>query len=374
MSAPKRLLLIGGGHAQLEVLRSLRASPLPDVEVMLISAGRYAAYTGMVPGYLAGRYLSGEIQFDLQSLARAAGARFRDGVVTRVDALERIVEVDGERIEFDACSLDVGSAPASVAGVGEHAVPLRPLSNARVLVQRVDAALERDDRAMCVVVGGGAAGVEVALALATRAQTSHSGTLDVTLVADSPCLLPGYAPAAQRYALDACARTGVRVRLGGRVREVRSGSVTLEDGESLISAITVWVAGAAPPSVIGQSALPRAASGYFEVDRTLRATDGSPVWGAGDCITMHRAPWVPKAGVYAVRQGPILAHNLRVAVTGIGAPKRYTPQAGFLSLLSLGDGRAIAHWRGLALQGAWAMRLKHRIDTAFMQRHRAVID
>lgn len=377
MPAPKRLLLIGGGHAQLEVLRSLRTQPLPSVQVTLISAGRYAAYTGMVPGYLAGRYTSEQIRFDLSALARAAGATFRDGLVTRVDAAARTAEVDGERIAFDACSIDVGSAPAGtrVAGVAEHALPLRPLANARVLLERVDALLARDASASCVVVGGGAGGVEVALAVAARGRTREPGrntTFSVALVSDSDVLLPEYAPAAQRRALAACARAGITVRLGARVHGVRKAAVILADGESLQSDITVWVAGAAPPALIARSSLSRSATGYLEVDDTLRATDGSPIWGAGDCITLRNHAWVPKAGVYAVREGPILARNLRAALTGEGEARHYTPQAGFLSLLSLGDGRAIAHWRGLALEGGWAMTLKHRIDTAFMRRYRAV--
>jgi selenide,water dikinase len=215
--------------------------------------------------------------------------------------------------------------------------------------------------------------VEVALAVAGRAQSASTRAgLTVTLVSDSDVLLAEYAPSAQRLALTACARTGVRVRLGTRVHEVQAAAVVFTGGESLPSDITVWVAGAAAPALIANSAVPRSATGYLAVDSTLRATDGSPIWGAGDCITLRDDPWVPKAGVYAVREGPILAHNLRVALTGEGAPERYTPQSGFLSILSLGDGRAIAHWRGLALEGAWAMTLKHRIDTAFMRRYRAV--
>ena len=155
----KRLLLVGGGHAHVEVLRSIKRRPIPRTEVLLVSTGRFAAYTGMVPGYLAGRYTSSNISFDLDALTRAAGGSFVDGTVEQVDGAARTVHVNGQRIAFDACSIDIGSAAAGsdVAGVRENAVPLRPLANALALRPRFDAlAIASRNEAQCVVVGGGA--------------------------------------------------------------------------------------------------------------------------------------------------------------------------------------------------------------------------
>lgn len=368
-SAVKRLLLVGGGHAHVEVLRSIQRRPIPRTEVLLVSTGRFAAYTGMVPGYLAGRYTSSNICFDLDALTRAAGGSFVDEAVEQVDGAARTARVNGQRIAFDACSIDIGSASAGsdVAGVRENAVPLRPLANALALLQRFDAlAMASRNEAQCVVVGGGAGGVEVALALAVRSE----GRVRVSLVHDGEDLLPGYPGRGRRIAAAACRRAGVTVETGTRVESVTPDHVRLARGIELPSTLTVWVAGAAPPAMLASSGLPRSQEGYLAVDNALRAIDGSPVWGAGDCITQRDHEWVPKAGVYAVRQGPVLAHNLRVFLQVHGRSRTYRPQSGFLSLLSTGDDRALLVYQGIAIESRWAQALKQFIDQRFMNRYR----
>ena len=365
----KRLLLVGGGHAHVEVLRSIQRRPIPRTEVLLVSTGRFAAYTGMVPGYIAGRYTSSNIRFDLDELTRAAGGSFTDDAVDEVDGPARTVLVNGQRIAFDACSIDIGSASAGsdVAGVREHAVRLRPLANALALLQRFDAlAMGSRNEAQCVVVGGGAGGVEVALALAARAE----GRVRVSLVHDGEELLPDYPGRARRIAAAACRRAGVTVETGTRVESVAPDHVRLARGIELPSTLTVWLAGAAPPAMLASSRLPLSQEGYLAVDHALRAIDGSAVWGAGDCITLRDHAWVPKAGVYAVRQGPVLAHNLRVFLQADGHSHTYRPQSGYLSLLSTIDDRALLVYRGIAIESRWAQALKGFIDQRFMNRYR----
>ncbi|MEP6590551.1 MAG: FAD-dependent oxidoreductase [Gemmatimonadota bacterium] len=365
----KRLLLVGGGHAHIEVLRQLAQQHISDTEILLVSPGRFVAYTGMVPGYLADRYSASEMRFDLAALARSARATYLDTAVQLVDGLARIAEVEGRQIGFDACSLDIGSAPAgwNVPGVEAHAVPLRPLGNVELLRERFDAVMRMPRAASgCVVVGGGAGGVEVALALAERGR----GTVRVTLVHAEDALLPGYPQRAGRLARRACDRAGVDIRTGHAVQAVGADHVVLAGGERIPSALTVWLTGAAPPPLIAHSTLPHSLSGYVEVDDFLRSSDGSPVWGAGDCITLRSHPNTPKAGVYAVRQGPVLAHNLRAFCEPDGASRRYRPQARFLSLLAVSRHRAILSWGGVALDARWAQRLKQWIDRRFVARYR----
>ena len=334
-----------------------------------MSTGRFAAYTGMVPGYLAGRYTSADIRFDLDALARAAGGAFEDAAVEQVDSVACTADVNGRQIAFDACSIDIGSSPAGsdVAGVREHAFPLRPLTNVRALLQRVDAlVMARRQEAQCVVVGGGAGGVEVALAIAARAR----GRVRISIVHDGEELLPGTPARARRIAAAACRRAGVAVETGARVESVAPDHVRLAGGIELPSTLTVWLTGAAPPAMLASSRVPRSREGYLAVDDALRATDGSPVWGAGDCITLRHHEWIPKAGVYAVREGPVLANNLRVFLQAHGRPRTYRPQSGFLSLLSTTDDRALLVYRGVAIEARWAQTLKRFIDRRFMNRYR----
>lgn len=205
----------------------------------------------------------------------------------------------------------------------------------------------------------------MAIALALRG----GGRAQVTLVHEGGALLEGGPARARALAARACRRASIAVQLTSRVARVLPEGVALEDGTHLASALTVWLAGAAPPRFLAESRVPRTAHGFLEVDDTLRATDGTPVWGAGDCVMMAAHGWVPRAGVYAVRQGGVLAHNLRVALEGDGVPRRYHPQRHFLSLMVSGEGRALLAWRALAIDARWARALKRRIDLRFMRRH-----
>jgi NADH dehydrogenase FAD-containing subunit len=166
-------------------------------------------------------------------------------------------------------------------------------------------------------------------------------------------------------------RRGVRVRTGARVAAVDGAGVTLAGGARVPSLVTVWTAGAAAPPLVRASGLPADAGGYLRVDATLRAVDGRPVWGAGDCVALDGAPWVPKAGVYAVREAPVLAHNLRAALEGT-APRRYRPQRHYLVALDTADGRALLRRGGVpvAAHARWALRLKRAIDERFVARYR----
>ena len=363
----KRLVLVGGGHAHLEVLRSLRTRPLAQTEVVLVSSGRHTAYSGMVPGFLAGQYRASDMRFDLDALATSCGGRFVDATVASVDGAGGRVQFDGTQLDFDACSVDIGSAAAggAVAGVREFSIPLRPLSNVLSLSARIEELRSGDGSPSINVIGGGAAGVEIALAIA---QISR-GRARVVLVHDESQLLPHYPARARGLAEGACRRNGVALVLGARVVEVLRDGVRLSNGSRLASVITIWVAGAAPPPLLAASKLPLSSDGFFRVDRTLRAIEGSPVWGAGDCVSQQDQPWVPKAGVYAVRQGPILANNLRAYISARGKPQTYVPQREFLSLLSTGRRSAILAWHGLAVETSWAQTLKRFIDNRFMRRY-----
>lgn len=367
---PERLVLIGGGHAHVHVLDDLARAPVAGLDVVLVSPYGQQHYSGMVPGYLAGIYPEEALVFDLPRLCARAGARFVQACADRVDAAARRVHAGGEAIDFDLASLDVGSWPAGwdLPGVREHAVPARPMRRVVELRARVDEGAAGGGTVSVAVVGAGAAGVEIALALERRVR-DRGATPRVTLLdASADRVLPGYEPRVRRRAASILARRGIAYRAGARVAAVEADGILLEDGTRIAADHTVWLAGAAAPPLVAASGLPRDESGYLLVDDTLRAADGSPVWGAGDCIRLAGRPPLPKAGVHAVRQSPVLAANLRAALTG-ASPVSYRPQSTFLSLLNTADGRALLRWHFVAVHAAWAFRLKDRIDRAFVRRY-----
>ncbi|MGE0641583.1 MAG: FAD-dependent oxidoreductase [Thermoanaerobaculia bacterium] len=369
----RRLVLLGGGHAHVHVLASAAQRALGGVELVLVSPFERHHYSGMVPGFLQGTYAEAELAFDLGALAARAGARFVQAPAESIDVAARTVDVAGERLGFDLLSLDIGSEAAGLdtPGVREHASTIRPMNQAAALRRRAEeifgAGRRRSSR--LVVVGGGAAGLEVALAL-ERLGHDLGNRPKVTIVEAASSVLPEFSKSVRRIAARVLAKRGIATRLGRQVVAVEAEAVTLDDSSREPSDLTVWLAGAAAPRLLSRSDLPRDDRGYLLVDDTLRAIDGAPVYGAGDCIGIASYPGLAKAGVYAVRESPVLDHNLRAALA-CGPPLRYRPQETFLALLNTADGRAVWRWHGRAGRSRLACWTKDRIDRAFVRRYQA---
>jgi pyridine nucleotide-disulfide oxidoreductase family protein len=368
-----RLVLVGGGHAHLHVIADLAARPLVGVEVTLVSPTTQHHYSGMVPGFLQGVYTEAELTIDLASLAARAGVRLVTAAAERIDVSDRSVEATGARLPFDVLSLDVGAASAGldVPGARERAMTIRPMREAVALRARIDAmsAPTRRGPVRVTVVGGGAGGVEIALGVHRRIRAAGARP-EVSLVEAAGDVLPGYAAPVQRRAAAVLAQRGIAVATGSAVSAVDAGAVQLANGMRGTADLVVWLAGAAGPALLADTGLPIDPRGFLLVGPTLRAVDGAPVWAAGDCATLASHPETPKAGVYAVRQGPVLARNLRAAL-GAGGPVAYVPQRTFLSLLNTADGKALLRWHRIVSHSRAAWWLKDRVDRRFVRRYGA---
>lgn len=365
----KRLVLAGGGHAHVEVLRRLGLGKRQDLDVVLVSPSPLTPYSGMLPGVVAGHYTAEEACIDLAPLAQFAGARFVRARVAAVDADGTVVHVDdGSSLSYDALSIDTGSVPpvSTIAGADGCGTSVKPVE--RFLSAWRAVLDERPPRTHCiVVVGAGAGGVELALAMRARLRKMQRD-IDVVLCGESPDLLPSHSSSTRRHLRAALASRGVRMQLGRRVTHVDEGRLRFADGTSIAAQWIVWATGAAAPPWLRTSGLALDAAGFVLVDATLRSVSHSAVYAAGDVATVRDHPH-PKSGVYAVRQGPPLFANLMRALDG-EAPRPWTPQPRTLALLSTGDGAAIASWGRFAATGAWAWRWKDRIDRGFMARYR----
>lgn len=371
----RQLVLAGLGHAHLFVLEALRKGALPECDVHVCTGEAEHVYSGMVPGWLAGRYRRDEIALDVARLCAAAGATWHPHHVRALSAGERTVTLDsGEPVPFDVASVAVGSVPAGTetAGVREHAVPLKPLGNVERIAERVSALRATsgassgagDAPAGVTVVGGGLAGVEIALAIKARGGRAVA----VRMVTRDAVLASGRGAALSRRLASECQRAQVRVEYGGDVREVAGSFVRLADDRTMPSALTVWATGPAAPSWLSASGCTVDERGFLQVDDALRSVSHPFVFAAGDCATLASARATPKAGVYAVRMGPVLAKGLGAALQGHAPPDRFTPQSRWLALVNTGDGRALASYGPFVMGGAWAMRVKDAIDRRFVAR------
>jgi selenide,water dikinase len=365
----RRLLLLGGGHAQCAVLADFAQRPLPGVELLLVSPNRHAVYSGMVPGWIAGDYTFDQCRIDLALLAERAGARLVQARAVSLDADAHRVELDsGECLDYDLLSLDVGSA-AAVAGIegAAHAVTLRPIEELEPALLRLEAQARQGGLRRMVVVGGGAAGVESVLALNHRLSTLSARRMEVCLLADTPCLLSGHAQRARALVRDELDRQGIVVRLAAMVQAVESQGVRLASGEQVAADAVILATGAAPHDWLAASRLALDERGFVAVDDSLRSVSHPEVFGAGDAVTTIAHPR-PKAGVFAVRHGPVLARNLRQALSG-GDPRPHISPERALAIFNTGGRRAIAAWGGLAAGGAWVWHWKDWLDRRFMRRY-----
>ena len=364
------VVLVGGGHAHVQVLKRWAMGPVPGARLTLVVDRPIAVYSGMVPGFMAGQYSRNDLEIDVRPLTLRAGARCIVAAATGVDPdARRLRLADRPPITYDTVSFDVGSTVAGleIPGAREHAIPTRPIGEFVRRVDEVLAAARGRDAFRVVVVGAGAGGVEVAFTLAARLGSGPGRRVDVLLLESGPRVLPGYAASAARRVETAAAARAVTIRCEATVSRVEAHAVHLAGGERIAADATVWVAGAAALPLFAGSGLETDAAGFVRIRPTLQCRGRDDVFAVGDCAAWTAGPALAKAGVYAVRQGPVLARNLMARARG-GRLAPYRPQRDFLSLLNLGDGRAIGTKWGVAAEGASLFSLKDWIDRRFVRR------
>lgn len=358
------IVLIGGGHAHALVLRRWGMKPMAGVRLTLINPGPTAPYSGMLPGHVAGHYSRAALDIDLVKLARFAGARLITGAADGIDTTARQVHVPGRPpIGFDLCSVDIGitSAMPALPGFAEHAIPAKPLGP---FAARWRAYLAGEGPADVAVIGAGVAGAELAMAMA-HALKERARPARVTLI-DAGAALSALRPGSATKLRAAMKALGVTLLEQASITRITGDGPVLDDGTCIPAGFVVGAAGALPHPWLVRTGL-ATTDGFLDVSPTLQTSDPD-IFAAGDCAHMPHAPR-PKAGVFAVRQAPVIHDNLRARLTG--APlTRYKPQRDYLKLISLGGKSALGERLGFSPAGKLMWRWKDRIDQRFMDRFR----
>src|SRR5581483_7591525 len=308
----KNVVLVGAGNAHLRFVRMFGMKPMPGVAVTLVSEAPEIPYSAMVPGCIAGDYTWHEITVDLVRLCRSANVRFVPERATRLDVGHRKVLFAGRpELSYDVLSLGVGSLPARPPGLNgsPSSWPMRPLAGLLQRLDRLEEQLRREPRSFhLVVVGGGASGCELTLAIGRR----FSGHSDVrlTLVQSSPRLLPQFPEKAARIFTGLLQEKNVAVRLDARVTGGDEQSLELNGVERMAYDGVLWATNAAPPTLVQAPGLRLNEDGFLLVHDTLQSVSDPAVFGTGDCIPLESQPDLLKTGVYAVREGAILFDNV----------------------------------------------------------------
>jgi pyridine nucleotide-disulfide oxidoreductase family protein len=360
----KHLVLLGGGHAHVHVLKQLARTPLAGVSVTLVSPFERQIYSGMVPGWLAGHYTLDECSIALSPLAGLAHVQFLEASATAIDANAKQVHTSsGDNIAYDLLSVDTGPVMNrdAIPGARQHALFVRPMEH---FVRLSDSlfGLAQSRVLAVVVIGGGAAGVELALALQHRLQDQ----VRVSVVTGGTPPLPSYPLQVQARAMAVLRAARITV-LQERCVEIAANQVVLANGAKLACDAPLAVWGSSAPSWLADSGLALDDAGFIQTQSTLQSTSHPEVFAAGDVASRIDVPH-PKSGVYAVRSGPPLFRNLHSAAAGQPL-KPYIPQKNSLSLLACGSRDALASWGNWSAQGAWVWLWKDWIDRRFVRQY-----
>ena len=372
----KDLVLVGGGHSHVTVLKRFGMKPMPGVRLTLICRDVHTPYSGMLPGFIAGHYDYDEAHIDLGPLARFAGARLYHDEVIGLDLAQRTMQCRNRPdVSYDVLSINIGSTPGfgDVPGADKIAVPVKPINN---FIQRwqqlVSRVLDASEAVRIGVVGAGAGGVEMTLAMQYRLehllrQAGQAARTPVYHVFSSTdTILPTHNRRVQAKFRHVLAARGVQVHTDCRIVEVHEDGLRCQHGQSYALDEVLWVTDAIAPDWPAKAGLAVDHKGFVRVHASLQSVSHPEVFAAGDiaCVDPHPRE---KAGVFAVRQGPPLERNLRLALRG-RPPKPFTPQKKWLSLISTGDQYAVASRGRFYLAGQSVWRWKDWIDRRFMRK------
>lgn len=373
----KDLVLIGGGHSHVAVLKMFGMKPIPGVRLTLIARDVQTPYSGMLPGYVAGHYDYDQAHVDLRPLTQFASARlFHDTAIGIDTANKQIICENRPPVNYDLLSINIGSRPeiTSVPGAAEFTTPVKPINRFvdrwHQLMQRV---LEQAGPHKIAVVGAGAAGVEILLAIQFRLRQlldQHQRSdeqLEFHLVSKSKQIMPSFpASVAQKFE-HILANRNVHVHRGAEAILADTNGLTLSDGQRLELNEVLWVTGASAPAWLKEAGLDVDDRGFIQANDCLQSTSHSDIFGAGDIVNVVNHPRA-KAGVFAVRQGKPLTHNLRRAL--LSRPlKSFKPQKSLLALVSSGDKYAIASKSQFNFGGEIIWAWKDWIDRRWMARY-----
>jgi selenide, water dikinase len=374
------VVLLGVGHTNAHVLKMWRMEPIEGARLTCVSNFPVVTYSGMLPGVLAGQYPQERMEIDLVRLCAAAGARLIVGNVTGIDRENRSLLFDGRPpLPFDVLSIGIGSVPTR-EGLKETDDTLLPIKPMQTFIERLEVRLRvrrpcradsggpagpSDQPLNIVIVGGGVGGMEIAFCLPARIKRVLGDVpYKITIVESGPQLGSGLSPLAATEVAKSLATRKVKVLTERRVLQISKGHVWLDDGGYLPADLVLWATSAVAPPLLAELDLPKDERGFLLTEPTLQCVGAQGIFAVGDTGTI-RGTSLPKAGVYAVRQGPVLWENVQRALRR-EALKTYLPQKRFLKLLNTGDGGAIGEYAGQFFRGRLMWWLKDRIDGKFM--------
>ena len=367
----KKLVIAGAGHAHMVTLSKLEQLVAKGCRVTVIGPSEHHYYSGMGPGMLGKTYTPGEIRFATKDVVEQKGASFVLGKVVKIDAVAQVVQLDtGDRVPYDILSCNLGSQVPTdfVDGDLDDIYLVKPIERLLAAQQRIRE-LGRQQKLTIGIIGGGPSAVEIAgnLWRLTRHPDMQPAAIKIMT---SQTIMPHHPAGVRAKAQASLKRRGIEVVEDCKVDHIRTGQVKEASGAAHDLDIIFVAIGVQPNPVFSASGLPVGPDGGLLVNRYLQSVAHENIFGGGDCIYFKESP-LDKVGVYAVRQNPVIYHNLMASLDG-GQLQAFEPGGDYLLIFNLGDGTGILHkWR-LLFGGRLAFIIKDYIDRKFMKTFQAM--
>jgi NADH dehydrogenase FAD-containing subunit len=364
------ILLVGAGHAHLSILKNLNFFLLQGHQVTVISPEKYHYYSGMGPGMLSGTYSPQQIRFHVEKMVTDQGGHFITDKVVHIDPEKQTVQTSNSGIiSYNIVSFNTGSYvpyPKNPKNLNREnfILPVKPIRNLLFAKTKIEFLLKKQKMPKIMVVGGGAAGVEMAANL--RALSENLGQKTDIIIITGGNILNQFNDRFREAAKTMLRQLDINLLEGPTVEAISNNRIILNTGISLPCDMVLWAGGTNPSPIFKNSGLSTGPDGGLLVNKYLQSVCFPNIFGGGDCISFNKQP-LEKVGVYAVRQNPVLLENL--TYFSAGKPLiRFAPQKDFLTILNMGNGQGLLKWKDFVLKGKAAFRLKDFIDQRFMKK------
>jgi selenide, water dikinase len=406
----RNIVFIGGGHSNTIAIRNLMQkiySLQPEIKnkiltqnkFHLVSEYKHSAYSGMIPGSICGYYNNQESFIDLEKFSEIHNCNFINKKVIEIlpkegkilfDDNSNFFDEKNSEMNFDLLSINIGSKTynsGKVKGVEEFSIQTRPISNLLHRIQEFEKNFKNNfNKIKICIVGSGVAGIELAFSLTERFKKIYNFSSEIFIISNSKDIIPDFESNVSNDLLLLADQKNIKIIKNSECVEITEKGVFYKEKSNnqfdksnfLDCDMIIWATGAGAQELNFKSNLRLDSRGFILVKDTLQSVEYENIFGAGDCIQLEKYSSVEenksyksfprKSGVYAVREGSILAENLfKFLLDKKDEFVSYSPQTSFLKLITLGNEEAFGTKFGISFQGKWVWNLKKHIDVNFVR-------